>query len=44
MESLIQELGERFEPGPILRQMVAENRLGRKTGRGFFEYQKTAKT
>ena len=43
MESLTEELGERFEPGPILRRMVAENRLGRKTGRGFFEYQKTAK-
>ena len=43
MEALTQALGERFEPGPILRQMVAENRLGRNTGCGFFEYQKTAK-
>ena len=43
MESLTKKLGERFEPGPILRRMVAENRLGRKTGRGFFEYEKTAK-
>ncbi len=43
MESLTKELGERFKPGPILCQMVAENRLGRKTGRGFFEYEKTAK-
>lgn len=41
MESLTRELGSRFDPGPIVRQMVAENRLGRKTGRGFFEYPKT---
>ena len=39
MESLTRDLGPRFEPGPILRQMVAENRMGRKTGRGFFEYE-----
>ena len=39
MEALTRELGPRFEPGPILRQMVADNRLGRKSGRGFFEYE-----
>ena len=30
--------GERFRPPEILRRMVAEGRLGRKTGRGFFEW------
>lgn len=39
MDSLCSDLGPRFEPGPILRQMVTENRLGRKSGRGFFEYE-----
>ena len=39
MESLTRDLGPRFDPGPIMRQMVADNRLGRKSGRGFFEYE-----
>lgn len=29
----------RFEPHPIQREMAATGRLGRKTGRGFYEYQ-----
>ncbi|MGI9595195.1 MAG: 3-hydroxyacyl-CoA dehydrogenase family protein [Acidimicrobiales bacterium] len=29
---------ERYQPSPLLTQMVAENRLGRKTGRGFYEH------
>ncbi|MBI2815605.1 MAG: 3-hydroxyacyl-CoA dehydrogenase family protein [Acidobacteria bacterium] len=44
MESLSQELGKRFDPGPIMRKLVAGNRLGRKTGRGFFEYETVNKT
>lgn len=44
MDFLSNELGKQFDPGPILRQMVAENRLGRKTGRGFFEYGKANKS
>ncbi|MBN9154345.1 MAG: 3-hydroxyacyl-CoA dehydrogenase family protein [Microbacterium sp.] len=31
-------LGERFAPPEMLRRMVAEGRLGRKSGRGFYEW------
>ena len=38
-ESLYGEYAERFyAPPPLLRRMVAAGRLGRKTGRGFYEY------
>ena len=38
-ESLYAEYSERFyAPPPLLRRMVAAGRLGRKTGRGFYEY------
>lgn len=32
--------GERFRPRPILKQKVNANHLGRKTGRGWYEYKK----
>ena len=32
------EFGDRFWPAPRLRRMVNAKFLGRKTGRGFFEY------
>ena len=38
-ESLYAEYAERFyAPPPLLRRKVAAGRLGRKTGRGFYEY------
>jgi 3-hydroxybutyryl-CoA dehydrogenase len=37
-EYLHATLGERFAPPALLRQMVARGDLGRKSGRGFFDY------
>ncbi|KAA3608725.1 MAG: 3-hydroxyacyl-CoA dehydrogenase family protein [Planctomycetota bacterium] len=37
-EYLSRELGPRFEPPQLLRDMVAEGRLGKKVGRGFYEW------
>lgn len=37
-EHLHRELGERFAPPLLLRRMVAEGHLGRKSGRGFYEW------
>jgi len=30
---------ERYKPSPLFQKMIDENRLGRKTGKGFHEYQ-----
>ena len=38
-EHLHGELGERFAPPALLRTMVAEGRLGRKSGEGFFRWE-----
>lgn len=39
MESLFHELGEaKYRPCPLLRRMVREGRLGKKSGEGFFKY------
>ncbi|HET9250925.1 MAG TPA: 3-hydroxybutyryl-CoA dehydrogenase [Candidatus Eisenbacteria bacterium] len=41
LEVLHRGLGEdKYRPCPLLRTMVAAGRLGRKTGRGFYEYTK----
>lgn len=37
-EYLAEALGERFAPPQILRDMVARGELGRKTGKGFFDW------
>jgi 3-hydroxybutyryl-CoA dehydrogenase len=37
-EHLARELGPRFEPPQLLRDLVAAGHLGRKTGRGFHRY------
>ncbi|WP_213454360.1 3-hydroxyacyl-CoA dehydrogenase family protein [Rhizomonospora bruguierae] len=38
-EYLASTLGSRFQPPKILKQLVVEGRLGRKSGRGFFEWE-----
>lgn len=39
LERLKSETGwEEYEPDPLLRQMVSEGRVGRKAGKGFYEY------
>jgi enoyl-CoA hydratase / 3-hydroxyacyl-CoA dehydrogenase len=38
MESAQEKFGERFAPPTILRRMVAQGRLGQKTGQGFYAY------
>jgi len=37
-EELARELGDRFAPPALLRSMVAEGRLGRKSGAGFYDW------
>lgn len=37
-EELHAQLGERFAPPELLREMVAKGHLGRKSGRGFYEW------
>ncbi|KQZ83061.1 3-hydroxybutyryl-CoA dehydrogenase [Microbacterium sp. Root166] len=37
-DELHARLGERFAPPELLRRMVAEGRLGRKSGQGFYEW------
>ncbi len=43
LEYLHKSLGEKFRPCPLLAQYVKAGRLGRKSGRGVFEYPEAAK-
>jgi enoyl-CoA hydratase/3-hydroxyacyl-CoA dehydrogenase len=38
MESAEERFGERFAPPTVLRRMVAQGRLGQKSGQGFYPY------
>lgn len=40
MEYLYQTLGEKYRPSPILVKYVKAGRLGKKSGKGFYEYTK----
>ena len=40
MEGMHRELGDKYRPAPLLRKLVRAGRLGRKSGRGVFDYSK----
>jgi 3-hydroxybutyryl-CoA dehydrogenase len=42
LEYLHKTLGEKFRPSPLLAQYVKAGRLGRKSGRGVYEYPETS--
>lgn len=38
LEYLYEKLGEKYRPSPLLHKLVAAGRLGKKSGRGIYEY------
>jgi 3-hydroxybutyryl-CoA dehydrogenase len=40
IEGMHRELGDKYKPAPLLRQLVRAGRLGRKTGKGVYDYSK----
>ncbi len=38
LETMYEEFGERLMPAPLLKNMVRSGELGRKTGKGFYDY------